>query len=157
MKYKRIKRGSFKNMTPDEQRAHRLMLQRRWRANNRDKLRAHNHYYWELYKKTKPTLCVCQKCGKEFYAPRKNYCKRCDDCRALAAQVAAQNREKVQAQAIRAQEKRAIRAKILKLARAGVKQIEISRLTGYPQSSVATVCIRNGIRRRPQRSYRKQA
>lgn len=148
MTYKRLARGSFKQMTPEQQRAHILMLGARYRKNNRKKLQERNRYYHKLYMETKPYLCVCKVCGKEFNAPSPNY-RRCEECRAIPS-AAELHRAKMR-------EKNAINAKILELARTGVKQMEISRITGICQPAISQLCIRNGIRRWPQRTRRKQA
>ena len=143
MTYKRIAWGSFKNMTPDEQRAHLSMLCVRYRKNNPKKVQERNRYFYKLYKETKPFKCVCKLCGREFNAPSVNY-RRCDECRAIPS-AAALHRAKMR-------EKNAIKAKILKLARAGVTQMEISRITGSRQNAISQLCIRHGIRRRPKRT-----
>lgn len=82
MTHKRITYGSYKNMTPEEQRAHRLKLAARWRANNRKKISEKNHYFWEKRKELKPAICVCKVCGQEFNAPRRVGYTRCDKCKA---------------------------------------------------------------------------
>lgn len=148
MTYKRLARGSFKQMTPEQQRAHILMLGARYRKRHRKELQEQNRYYRELYKETKPAQCICTKCGKEFNAPRPCY-KHCDECRAIPS-AAELHRAKMR-------KKNAIKAKILELARAGVPQKEISRITGRGQAAISQLCIRNGIRRQPKRTRKKQA
>lgn len=139
MKQKRLTYGSFKNMTPDEQRAHMLMMRARYRAKNRNKIRAEQRYYKKLYMETKPYLCVCTKCGQEFNAHRSD-CKRCEQCRSIPSKSAL-HREKVRA-------RKEIWAHIIELSRMGMQYKEISKITGYSQHGISLICIRNGVRRR---------
>lgn len=92
MTNKRIAYGSFKNMTPEQQREHRLMLGARYRAKNRDKLREQNRQMWAQRKASKPVCLICKVCGKEFNAPRRIGYTRCDECR--AAQQTKQHNQK---------------------------------------------------------------
>lgn len=82
MTYKRIAYGSYKQMTPEQQREHRRMLNARYRANNRDRLREQNRIQWERCKQCKPFSLICKKCGQSFDAPRRIGYTRCEKCRA---------------------------------------------------------------------------
>lgn len=76
---KRLKYGSLKQMTPEEQRKHKRELQKEWRANNKGLVSRRNHYWYERYKERKPFVATCIYCGKQFNATRKYY-KTCPEC-----------------------------------------------------------------------------
>lgn len=76
----RLKYGATKNMTPEEYKQYKRDLSKRWRDNNPEKIKKQNKYYSDLYKKTKPFVCICSKCGCSFHASR-NYYKICEDCK----------------------------------------------------------------------------
>lgn len=154
MTYKRLARGDFQKMTPEQQRAHIIMLRARYRERNRDKLREMNRYYTVLYAKTKPFLCVCKICGCEFGACRPDNRTICDACRTKSAQAAAQRRTAIEE---RQKQRRDRWVKCLELARTGMMQKEISKITGVKQATISQLCLRNGIRRQPKHPRRKQA
>lgn len=154
MTYKRLARGDFQKMTPEQQRAHKFMLRARYRENHREELQEQNRYYSALYAKTKPFLCVCKKCGKEFNARRSDARTICDECRAKSAQASAQRRTELRERQIK---RRAQWTKCLELARTGMLQKEISKITGLKQATISQLCLRNGIRRQPKRPRRKRA
>lgn len=76
---KRLKYGATKNMTDEEKKQHNRYLQRRWRKNHPDFIKAQNKYYYEFYSRVKPYTCICVKCGQKFYKSRKCY-KLCPEC-----------------------------------------------------------------------------
>lgn len=150
MTYKRMARGSFKQMTPEQQRAHLSMLAARYREKNREKLRERNRIYWATYKQNATRCaCVCKICGKEFKAVR--ILKRCAECRAMPTQKTERPADIHNQQ----NQRRTQWDKILELARTGMLQKEISKITGVKQEAISQLCIRNGIRRKPKTTRRK--
>ena len=79
MKEKRLKRGEYIAMSPEEKILHNRLLQRRWRHKHPDWVKASNKKWSEIYKETEPFKCVCKKCGGDFYKSRNSY-KICPDC-----------------------------------------------------------------------------
>ena len=78
--YKRLKPGEFIAMTPEQQKAHKRALNKRWRDAHPDIMHEQNLHWYRFYKKVKPHTCICKKCGQSFNAPRA-YFKLCDGCR----------------------------------------------------------------------------
>lgn len=75
----RLKRGEFKNMSPEKQKEWKRYLQKRWRSEHKEVMKKENKYWYDLYRKTKPYKCICKRCGKEFDSPRPYYvlCGKC--------------------------------------------------------------------------------
>ena len=139
--YKRLKRGEFIAMTPEQKKEHLRILRKRYRDSHKEKIHRDNLHFYQVYKRFKPHRCICVKCGKPFDAPRCYY-KLCDDCK---------NKDwgQVRKNAILA--KRQARKErielVLKLGKNGVPQQEIAEKTGYTQRAVSSIMIRNGMRR----------
>lgn len=76
----RLKYGSFKTMTKEEQRQHKRELDRNWRHSHPEWVKEQNEFYYELRKKNKPFVCTCKYCGSEFNANQKDR-KICPECR----------------------------------------------------------------------------
>lgn len=77
--FKRMPKASRYSMTEKSYRRWKLYLRWRWMSQHPDYAKEQNKYYNKLYQKTKPCVCICINCGKEFNAPRKYY-KICPEC-----------------------------------------------------------------------------
>lgn len=140
---KRIPYGTFKDLSPEEQLAHKRELSRRFRTKHRDALNARNKKYFERWKIEKPFVVVCARCGQTFNAPRNNryVCPDChakDHDRAFAIKSA-----RVQ----RMSDRQDLEQKVLELAITGMLQKEIADKLNLSQRVVSYICVKRGCRR----------
>lgn len=131
-KYKRLKFGEFLSMSPEQQREHKRMLQRRWRKNNKDIVKARNHRYYLKYKKIKPYVVVCKYCGEEFHATR-NYYKICPDCLKKPKTIALKKMEIQNRKAKKEEMKKEIR----NWYSAGMTQMALAQYYGVTQTTIS--------------------
>jgi DNA-binding MarR family transcriptional regulator len=144
---KRLKRGEFIAMTPEQQKEHKAMLQIRWRKKNPDKVKQMNHKWALYYWYNKPFKCICQKCGKEFGAARK-YFVTCQEC--IQARIA--KNKAIRDLAIAKAKAKAERNKeIIRLHKKGLLQREIAERVDIDQAGVSYVLRKNGYRTQEQR------
>lgn len=75
----RIIKFMFKELTPEQKIIWKRYLGWRWKKEHPEFTKSQNKYYYKLYRKTKPHVCICKKCGQEFNAAKKCYkiCPRC--------------------------------------------------------------------------------
>jgi hypothetical protein len=139
---RRLKQGEFFTMTHEQQKAHKRMLQKRWRARNKDRVKEMNHKWAVYYWATKPFLCICQKCGKEFGAARR-YFITCPDC--IQAHIA-KNKAKRDLAIMKAKEKVKRNKNIIRLHQKGLLQKEIEQRTGVKQGTISYILRTNGYR-----------
>ncbi len=146
---KRIKYGSSKYMTEEELKEHTRQLHRNWCKKHPEWVKSRNRHYFELYKETKPCVCVCVKCGKKFNAPRKYY-KMCEHCVEKWHKDAQKRREAISKRRIdnlfEIQE-------ILRMAHEGWSQTIIAETFGRSQSGISTILRKNGIKRQEKRFF----
>lgn len=139
----RLPYGTFKTLTPEQQREHMRMLQKRTRDKNRKKINERNKEYFERWKIEKPFICTCKWCGKQFNAPRNNRYV-CPDCHHKKSMSTLEKRAGVYM-------KRTMKAyrdkQVLKLARQKWPQEYIAKEFGISQRLVSAICLRNGLRR----------
>ena len=145
---KRLKRGEFKRMSLQEQRAWRCVLNARWRKRHPETVRAKNSYYAKKYLAEKPYDCMCVKCGATFNAYRRSF-KWCPNCIEKLHKNARNRR-------MREQEKRDLRkdmyAKVVKLSKTKMTQAEIAKIVGITQRGVSAIMMRNKIYRKPNKN-----
>lgn len=131
----RLAYGATKTMTPDEYKQYKRDLQKRWRHNHPDRVRAENRYYSKLYSQTKPFQCVCVRCGKTFGASR-NTVKTCPECREEMRKLIDMRRKAI---VLKREEKQAEYQQIARMYRQGVKQQVIADTLGRSQSGVSVI------------------
>jgi len=149
---KRLKRGEFIAMTPEQQKEHKAMLQIRWRKKNPDKVKQMNHKWALYYWYNKPFKCICQKCGKEFGAARK-YFVTCPEC--IQTRIA--KNKAIRDLAIAKAKAKAERNKeIIRLHKKGLLQREIEELTGVGQRLISYILRVNGYRTQEFRERKKK-
>lgn len=141
----RLKRGTFKLLTPEQQREHTHVLAARYRANHRELLRKKYKDWHKKRMKTNPCVCVCRTCGQTFNAPRSCY-KLCDNCQKQVHIVAENKRQTLEQK--RADYRKMIQ-EILELAQQGVRQEDIAQKYDYSQVGISAICRKYGIRRQP--------
>ena len=132
---KRLKYGATKYMTPDEYKQYKRDLGKRWRKNNKAKIKAKNKYYAELYKQTKPCECICKNCGRKFNAPRKYY-KLCSQCLEENHYIAEVKRKTV---ALKQEERIAEYKEIVRMSKQGFTQMIIAETFGRTQSGISSI------------------
>ena len=130
--FRRLRKGEFLAMTPEKQIEHRKMLQRRWRKNNKDIVKARNHRYYLKYKKTKPYIAVCKYCGQEFNATR-SYYKICPDCMCKPKKIAL---EKIAIQNRKAK-KEEMKKEIRDWYSVGMTQMALAQYYGVTQTTIS--------------------
>lgn len=141
----RLRPGEFKQMTPEQQAEHMKQLRKNWRHRHPEFVKAQNKKFAELYKRTKPHICICKICGCEFNATRKENV-RCPKCWKSILE------ERKQKQFMK---EYAMRAKIymiesvVALARTGMPQKEMSARLGIKQATISAMCRKAGLRRKP--------
>ena len=128
---KRLKKGEFLAMTPEQQREHRLALQRRWKHAHKDKVSVMNKKWNDYYREYKPFPCTCKKCGSIFYARRRTN-KICPVCHSLPPQYKILRIKKLFAK----QEKLKIYKAFYDDYMKGLSQTEIARKSHTTQSNV---------------------
>ena len=136
----RLKRGEFIAMSDEEKEKHLRMLNVRWRKNNPDKVRAQNRHFYNVYKTTRPHICICVKCGNSFNAP-KSYYKLCDECKNKDWGAIRRN--------IILEKRKAHKERInfvIELAKQGLFQKEIAEQTSYSQRAISAIMIKHGMR-----------
>lgn len=143
MKQKRLPWGQTRNMSEEEYRQYKRALQKRWRHNHPDRVRAENRYYSKLYSQTKPFQCVCVKCGKTFGASR-NTVKTCPKCREVMRHLVDMRRKAI---VLKREEKQAEYQQIARMYRQGVKQQVIAGILGRSQSGISVILRRLNKRR----------
>lgn len=138
-KTQRLKRGELAMMSPEQRREHIRAQQLRYRHSPKGRAtnRRNNRKFAKIYAETKPFICVCKECGKEFNAPSLSR-KRCPDCKNNIITQADINRA-------RRRKRIAIRSKIIALALRGMTQMAIAREVGYSQSAVSALLRRSGL------------
>lgn len=144
---RRLRHGEFFTMTPDQQKAHKSMLQKRWRAKNKDRVKEMNHKWGMYYWHTKPFPCTCKICGKEFNAARR-YFVTCPDC--IQARIARNKAIRARA-VIKAKVKVERNKEIIRLRRQGLLQREISEMTGVKQATISYILRSHGYRTQDHR------
>lgn len=132
---KRLAYGATKTMTPDEYKQYKRALQKRWRHNHPDRVRAENRYYSKLYSQTKPFQCVCVRCGKTFGASR-NTVKTCPECREEMRKLVDMRRKAI---VLKREEKQAEYQQIMVMRRMGIKQQIIADVLGRSQSGISVI------------------
>lgn len=128
----RLPRGALQKMTPEERRKHINALTRRSRLKRRDKLNEQNRMYHELWKKTKPFVCICIRCGNKFNACKSNR-RVCPGCHTRAHD---HHVELVEARAQRVAAHNAHMAKILMLRKQGMTHKQIADKLGIHLTTV---------------------
>lgn len=136
----RLKYGATKDMSPEEYRQYKRDLQKRWRTNHPDWVKASNKHWSEVYSQTKPFKCICVDCGREFSASR-NTPKHCPRCRTERAYVAEMRKKTI---ALRQEERKAEYAQIIKMYKDGHTQEIIAETFGRSQSGVSQIIRRLG-------------
>lgn len=147
---KRLPYGTFKTLTPEEQKEHKRKLASRWRKKNRQKFNSYNQKYYDLWKKTLPFECVCQTCGKTFNACRKNRFM-CPDCHELRKKRYENKRMQSQQNT---QNRLKLENKVIELYNSGVLQKDIARKFNTTQSAISYICRVNGFYRGKKRSVK---
>ena len=140
----RLPYGTFKNLTPEEQLAHKRMLRKRDREKNREKRNAYNKTFFDRWKTEKPFICICKYCGAKFNAPRANRYV-CPDCHAEKHKISELKRI---VKKIEHDFKKNRNLIILDLAKKGLNQKEIAITAGVDQRTVSAVCLKKGLRRK---------
>ena len=139
---KRLKKGAYKAMSPEAQKARKHALQKAWRDRHPERIKEINHKWAVYYQRTRPFKCICQSCGKEFGAPR-NYFVTCQDCVRMHKEIANARRKAREAR-IEAKTKR--NAEIIRLHKKGLLQREIAQKVGICQCGVSYVLRSFGYR-----------
>lgn len=132
---KRLKYGMGKTMSLEEKRLHIRAVQRDWRHRHPDFVKKQNKYFSELYKKTKPCICICKICGAKFNKPRKHY-KICPTCIAERLYMVEMRKKVV---VLKRKERKAEYEQIVRMHKQGVKQQVIADTLGRSQSGVSQI------------------
>lgn len=143
MKEKRLKRGEYIAMSPEEKILHNRLLHRRWRHKHPDWVKASNKKWSEIYKETEPFKCICKKCGGDFYKSRNSY-KICPDC---WVKIHAHNQSIRDAKIAKRENKQKRIKEIIQMFTKGVTQTEIAKMLGCTQSGISALLRRNGIKK----------
>lgn len=132
---KRLKKGEFKKMTPEEKLLHKRKLQKEWRDKNKDVVSKRNRYWYERYRATKPFTAICMRCGKKFNATRDYYktCQECMDEKHLNYTIFVQERK------ARVEEREKKYKDILYLRSQGLKETQIANILKVTQSTVSYI------------------
>lgn len=141
IKISRLKYGKGLAMTPEEKKARKRLLQKRWRHNHPQYIKKQNKYWSELYSKTKPFECVCKVCGNSFYGARSSLLV-CPVCAKAKAQRVANKRK---AELDKRNAKIARNAQALELHAKGLKQQQIGDILSVSQRVVSYILRKNGI------------
>lgn len=154
MKRKRLPWGQTRSMSEEEYKQYKRNLQTRWRHAHPEWVKYSNKKWAEIYSKTKPFECICQKCGKKFNASR-NSQKSCPDCVNLRHLTAEKKREEWLEKKNKKQEDI---KQILVMARMGIKQRIIADTLKMSQSGISQIMRRNGVVRviKPKKKVAKQ-
>lgn len=138
----RLLYGTFKNLTPEQQREHLRQLAKRFRTRHREQLNARNARYMRLWMKTKPFIVQCKYCGNDFNAPRRDrhVCPNChqkwhDHAQQLKNDLIARRNAKSQ-----------LMDKVVELRKKGLLQAEIAYQLNLSQKTVSNYLLKMGIR-----------
>ena len=141
----RLKKGTFKTLTPEQQKAHIHELVKQWRQRNQEKVKKTNSYFAKKYRETKPWKSVCKFCGATFPSHRENSNKICPECMAELKHRVEMRKKAI---ILRRDARKTINAMVLALRQAGCKQKEIAEKLNISQSGVSQILIRkHGIRK----------
>lgn len=75
----RMPKGINKTFTKKQKEIWKRYLNWRWKKNHPDFIKIENLHWYKYYRKVKPFVCICKKCGEKFNAPKKYY-KTCPEC-----------------------------------------------------------------------------
>lgn len=144
----RLPYGTFKDLTPEQQKEHSRELSKRFRDNNRERINAKNKEYFDEWKETKPFLCTCKRCNSLFSAPRKTTrvcpnCHKIDSDRVFARQMERINRKRWKTE---------IMYRVLDLRNQGLLQKEIGEQLGLSQRTVCNILLKADRRSIPKHS-----
>lgn len=136
-KTQRLKKGEYLAMTDEQKKQHKRDLQKDWRARHPEWVKSSNKYWAKRYAETKPFICICERCRREFFYSRKKGAKYCVLCR---EEMKRQVEEKKRI----AQEKRIAKinryAEIIRLHKLGYQQAVIAEMVGgITQNGVSRV------------------
>lgn len=134
-KYTRLKYGATKDMTREEYLVYRRNLQKRWRHNHPDWVKANNKHWAQVYHETKPFKCICKICGAEFMASRSER-KRCSKCCAEKAYVAEVRKKTIM---LKREERKAEYKLVLEMYKDGHTQEIIAETLGRSQSGISAI------------------
>lgn len=138
----RLPYGTFRTLTPEQQREHTRKCRRAYHAANREKLNARNKAFIEKWKITKPFVVQCQWCGEDF-----NACRRCIKVCPKCHQKAHEHAESIKMGLIsRRNAKIYLKASVVELHRKGLLQREIARELNISQRNVSNYLLKMGIR-----------
>lgn len=146
----RLPYGAYSLMTPEEQREHRNALHRKWARKNSEYLNTKNKRYFDRWRKEKPFVVNCVRCGKEFNVARKSR-QICDECHNFMHNLVDLRKK---ADKVRRDMKVARDELVLKYTADGMLQKEIASMFGVTQKTISNICMRNGIRK--QKHHRKK-
>lgn len=136
---KRLKKGEYIKMSPEEQKNHRRELRNRWlnKSGNKQKVREKNREYLRQYwlkKKSTPTERYCSRCGKLVWLSGNRTI--CDECRNIPSKTA-ENRKLIAERARLRQERN---EEIIRLATTtNLTQKEIGEIVGTYQTIVSKI------------------
>lgn len=147
----RLPYGAYNLMTPEEQREHRNALHRKWARKNSEYLNAKNKRYFDRWRKEKPFVVNCARCGKEFNACRRCI-KVCPKCHKKAHEHAQAVKNAIIA---RRNAKAYFMDKVAELREKGLEQAEIGAKLGISQRSVSHLLLKMGMRT-IKKHHRKQ-
>lgn len=139
----RLPYGTFRTLTPEQQRDHLRMLAKRARDKNRDKINAYNKTFFDKWKIEKPFVCTCKHCGAKFNAPRNNR-YMCPQCHAEQHRIAEMKRLIIKAGRYLKENRDRM---IIYLAKKGMPQKEISKIVQVDQRTISAICLKKGLRR----------
>jgi hypothetical protein len=139
----RLPYGTFKTLTPEQQREHMRALSKNAREKNRDKINAYNKTFFDRWKIEKPFVCTCKYCGSKFNAPRNNR-YMCPHCHEEKHRIAELKRIIIK---LRRDFKKNRTLMIINLAKQGMSQREISKTVQVDQRTVSAICLKKGLRR----------
>lgn len=140
----RLPYGTFKTLTPEEQKAHMKELRKRDREKNREKRNAYNKTFFDRWKIEKPFICTCKYCGSQFNAPRNNRYV-CPECHAKRHNAAEFKRFVLETERNAKKNRNLI---ILQLAEKGLTHKEIAKTVQVAPRVVSAVCVKKGLRRK---------
>lgn len=138
----RLKPGELQAMPEEERRAHLREQKKAWRHQHPEFIKRQNRKWGEFYRKTKPCVCVCHKCGEDFNACRKYFVT----CPACVKKRFDEAKRKKMAEIARRERKLSRNEQILLLHSKGLLQHEISACVGIGQAAVSYVLRKHGIR-----------
>lgn len=149
---KRIPYGTFKNLTPEQQREHLRQLAKRFRTRHREQLNARNARYMRLWIKTKPFIVQCRYCGNDFNAPRRDR-HVCPNCHQKWHEHAQQLKNDLIA---RRNAKSQLMDKVVELRKKGLLQAEIAYELNLSQKTVSNYLVKMGYRTMPEYHRRRK-